>query len=155
MISVLSGVLARIISNSYLNVFQKKLTNYGSKPSVINFYTYLGLTVFCSVLIPWITLSYSNGLLFNFIVMGILGALGNYYIIKALSLGELSSLAPINSYKPIVALIVAFFYLHELPSIYAIFCPVGCKCHFGEFCRVSKFTICKQFKQKHAANNAE
>ena len=120
MISVLSGILARIISNSYLNVFQKKLTNYGSKPSVINFYTYLGLTVFCSVLIPWITLSYSNELVLNFIAMGILGALGNYYIIKALSLGELSSLAPINSYKPIVALVVAFFYLHELPSIYAI-----------------------------------
>ena len=120
MISVLSGVLARIISNSYLNVFQKKLTNYGSKPSVVNFYTYLGLTILCSFLIPWFTLSYSSELVLNFIAMGILGALGNYYIIKALSLGELSSLAPINSYKPIVALVVAFFYLHELPSVYAI-----------------------------------
>ena len=121
MIYVLTGVFTRIISNSYLNVFQKILTNEGNKSSVINFYTYLGLTLLSLIFIPFIDISFSNEVVFNFICMGILGALGNYFIIKALSAGELSSLAPINSYKPVIALIIAFFYLKEVPSLYALF----------------------------------
>ena len=120
MIYVLSGICARIVSNSYLNVFQKLLTDKGNTPSVVNFYTYLGLTVLSLILIPFVTISLSAEVVFNFICMGILGALGNYFIIKALSAGELSSLAPINSYKPIVALLIAFFYLKEVPSLIAI-----------------------------------
>ena len=119
MLSVLSGISTRIISNSYLNVFQKILTNQNNKPSVINFYTYLGLTLLCLCLIPFFKLIITTSLILNFIIMGLLGALGNYFIIKALSIGELSSLAPINSYKPIVALIFAFFYLKEIPSLIA------------------------------------
>ena len=120
MINILSGVLIRIISNSYLNVFQKHLTNSGSKPSVINFYTYLGLSVLSLCLIPFFSLNFSQTLIICIALMGILGALGNYFIIKALSLGDLSSLAPINSYKPIVALVIAFFWLNEIPSVNAI-----------------------------------
>ena len=120
MIFVLSGILTRIISNSYLNVFQKLLTNTGYKPSVVNFYTYLGLALFSLLLIPFFEINLSSELLINFFIMGILGALGNYYIIKALSLGELSSLAPINSYKPVVAIFIAFLYLKETPSFPAI-----------------------------------
>lgn len=120
MIYVLSGVTARIISNSYLNVFQKVLTNNGNPPSVVNFYTYLGLAILSFGLFPFFSININTSLLINFIVMGILGALGNYYIIKALSLGELSSLAPINSYKPIVAMAIAFLYLKEIPSLSAI-----------------------------------
>ena len=121
MLSVLSGILARIVSNSYLNVFQKILTNQNNKPSVVNFYTYFGLTILCICLFPFFSLNFSNELLTNFCIMGLLGALGNYYIIKALSIGELSSLAPINSYKPIVAMVIAFLYLKEIPSLFALF----------------------------------
>ena len=121
MIFVLSGILTRIISNSYLNVFQKLLTNAGNKPSVVNFYTYFGLALFSLLLIPFFQINLSSDLWINFAVMGFLGAMGNYYIIKALSLGELSSLAPINSYKPIVALLIAFLYLKETPSMFAVF----------------------------------
>ena len=120
MFSVLSGIFARIVSNSYLNVFQKILTNQNNKPSVVNFYTYLGLTILCICLFPFFSLNFSYELLINFLAMGLLGALGNYFIIKALSVGELSSVAPINSYKPVVALIIAFFYLNETPSFLAI-----------------------------------
>ncbi len=106
------AVLLRIVSNSYLNVCQKFLTNRGQKSSVVNFYTYLGL----SILILPITSLFSVELIKYALIMGALGALGNYFIIKALSIGELSMLAPINSYKPIVALIVGWVYLHEIPS---------------------------------------
>ncbi len=110
------GVLIRILSNSYLNVFQKILTNKGQSSSVVNFYTYLGLSILslgffktCSIeLLPLVLL------------MGLLGALGNYFIIKALSIGELSALAPVNSYKPIVALVIGLIFLKEIPSAEAL-----------------------------------
>ncbi len=109
------GILIRILSNSYLNVFQKFLTNRKEHPSVINFYTYLGLTVLGLFTCP--SPSFTHEIISNLLIMGLLGALGNYFIIKALSCGELSSLAPINSYKPIVALIFGIILLNEIPGI--------------------------------------
>ena len=119
MVLTLFGIIVRIFSNSYLNVFQKLLTNKGMRPSVVNFYTYLGLVV----LSVWgiSNFSISDAIIVNTLIMGILGALGNYYIIKAISIGELSSIAPINSYKPIVAMIIGFLYLGEIPSTTAFF----------------------------------
>ena len=116
----LLGVATRIVSNSYLNVFQKILTNFGNKSSVINFYSYLGLTLLGSLCVHNFIPIYSSEILQNVIIMGILGTLANYCIIKALSLGELSSLAPINSYKPLVAMFIGYFLLGELPSYTAI-----------------------------------
>lgn len=120
MFSIVAGITARIFSNSFLNVCQKILTEKGNKSSVINFYTYLGLALLGIFLIKGQFPLFSSELIINFILMGIFGALGNFFIIKSLSIGELSSIAPINSYKPIVALIIAFFYLGELPSYLAI-----------------------------------
>lgn len=114
MLSIILGILTRIVSNSYLNVFQKLLTNNGEKPSIINFYTYLGLSTLSIIAISY--LEFNLIILKNVIIMGILGSLGNYFIIKALSCGELSLLAPINSYKPVVALILGIFLLQEIPT---------------------------------------
>lgn len=116
MFYTLTALTTRIFSNSYINVHQKFLTKDGLSSSVVNFYTYFGLTVLSTLMLPFFYINFSYELLQNTIVMGILGALGNYYIIKALSIGELSSLAPINSYKPVAALIIGFFYLHEIPT---------------------------------------
>ena len=118
MINLVLGIFIRIFSNSFLNVFQKILTNKGESPSIINFYTYLGLTLIAVLICP--NPIFTQEILINFFVMGFLGAIGNYFIIKALSCGELSSIAPINSYKPIVALLLGFFVLKEIPQIEAI-----------------------------------
>ncbi len=118
MFYTITGVIIRIFSNSYLNVWQKILTGMGQRPSVVNFYTYLGLAILVLPLIPFC--AFNTEIALNFIVMGLLGALGNYFIIKALSIGELSTLAPINSYKPVVALIAGVLYLKEIPSPQAI-----------------------------------
>ena len=115
MLSLLLGIFTRIFSNSFLNVFQKILTNSGEKSSVVNFYSYLGLTIlgllFCRNII------FESNFLIYIIIMGLLGALGNYFIIKALSEDDLSELAPINSYKPVVALIFGIFMLSEIPNL--------------------------------------
>ena len=112
----LAGILIRIFSNSYLNVFQKILTTRGEKSSVINFYTYLGLSLAGVLFLHQVSLN----ILPLVLIMGFLGALGNFFIIKALSIGELSTLAPINSYKPVVALIFGIIFLHEIPTISAL-----------------------------------
>ena len=115
MFALLTGIIVRIFSNSYLNVFQKLLANKGEKASVINFYTYLGLTILGFVICPNPIITAE--IIKTMFLMGFLGAIGNYLIIKAVSCGELSSLAPINSYKPVFALILGIFLLKELPNI--------------------------------------
>lgn len=112
------GILIRIFSNSYLNVFQKILTNRGNYSSLINFYTYTGLLLIGLIICPNPVFTWK--LLPSILIMGLLGSVGNYLIIKALSCGELSTLAPINSYKPIIALIFGIFLLNEIPGIYEI-----------------------------------
>ena len=111
---LLISIISRIFSNSYINVCQKFLTIKGEYPSVVNFYTYLGLTLIG--LIGCQKPIFSIEILYNFFIMGLLGTLGNYFIIKALAIGELSTLASINSYKPIVALIFGIFLLNEIPG---------------------------------------
>ena len=113
------GIVVRIFSNSYLNVYQKLLSQKGERSSVINFYTYLGLSSLALLLSN--NLVFKTTMLPDIIIMGVLGALGNFFIIKALSCGELSTLAPINSYKPVVALIFGIFLLNESPNIIQLF----------------------------------
>ena len=119
MFSLILCIFIRIFSNSYLNVFQKLLTNKGEAPSIVNFYTYLGLTIIAFIVCP--NPIFNMEILRILLIMGVLGALGNYFIIKALALGELSSLAPINSYKPLIALFVGIMLLNEIPGLFELF----------------------------------
>ncbi|MBQ8886102.1 MAG: DMT family transporter [Candidatus Gastranaerophilales bacterium] len=119
MINVLTifFLIVRIISNPIANVFQKKLsTNISSL--VINFYTYLFLSIISSFLI--FSQDISNILNLEFIslviIAGFLCALGTICLIKAINIGELSVIGPINSYKSVIGLISAIFLLKEIPS---------------------------------------
>jgi len=115
------AVLLRILSNPFGNVFQKQLTSKSNHPLLINFLTYLLLSVFCifiAISVHWRDLPkqfwvYS-------ILGGIAGALGNGFLIKALQKGDLSVLGPINSYKSVVGIIVAIFLLGEIPNVWGI-----------------------------------
>lgn len=87
-----------------------------------NFYTYFILGIFCipfAFKIDWISLP-QEFWYFAF-VAGFLCSVGNACLVKALQLGELSVLGPINSYKCIVGMFVAIFLLHEIPSVLGIF----------------------------------
>lgn len=116
MFLIIIAVIIRNFSNSFLNVFQKILTSKGEFSSIVNFYTYLGLMILGVLTCP--NPIFDKDILSILLVMGFLGALGNFFIIKALSLGELSSLAPINSYKPIIALILGIFLIKEIPEFH-------------------------------------
>ena len=51
-------------------------------------------------------------------IVGLLGATGNGFLIKALEKGEISVLGPINAYKSIVGMIFGIFLLKEIPNIF-------------------------------------
>lgn len=119
-LSLIIFVLIRILSNPLANVFQKKLSDSYSS-FVINFYTYFLLSIFC---ICRINILNEFNFTTNFIILialcGFLCTLGMVCMIKAINIGELSVLGPINSYKSIISLILAFFMLKEIPTIQGI-----------------------------------
>lgn len=113
-------LLIRILSNPIANVFQKKLANENSALT-INFYTYLLLSLCCLPFIHFI-LAQSYSFYFWFIVFmcGFLCTLGILCIIKAINIGELSVIGPINSYKSVVGLVASLFLLKEIPSLFGL-----------------------------------
>lgn len=115
------AVLLRILSNPFANVFQKQLTAKNNHPLLVNFLTYLLLSVFCIFLVigvQWQELS--RQFWFYSVWGGIAGALGNGFLVKALQKGDLSVLGPINSYKSVVGIIVAIFLLGEIPNFWGV-----------------------------------
>lgn len=120
-ILVALAVILRILSNPLANVFQKQLTSKGNHPLIVNFLTYFLLSLCCGILALFIRIP---GLGKDFwiysILGGIVGALGNGFLVKALQMGDLSILGPINSYKSVVGIIVGIFLLSEFPTIWGV-----------------------------------
>lgn len=109
------------MSNSFGNVYQKRLTEININPFFINAATYISLSILC---IPFVVAQgvdfVSEQFLITAAVVGVLGALGNGFLVKALQNGELSVLGPINAYKSVFGLLFAFILLKEIPSLYGI-----------------------------------
>ncbi|UTA69141.1 EamA family transporter [Emticicia sp. 21SJ11W-3] len=115
---LLLAVLLRIVANPLANVFQKKLTVSGVSALTVNFLTYFILGAAClifSVRLDWHT---TNAEYYVYsVIMGLLGALGNLYLVKALQMGDLSVLGPINAYKAVISMLIGLFVLNEIPSV--------------------------------------
>jgi drug/metabolite transporter (DMT)-like permease len=115
------AVLLRILSNPVGNVFQKQLTAKGHHPLVVNFMTYLLLSVVCILFAFGVNWRSLPGAFWLYSLLGgIVGASGNGFLVKALEKGELSVLGPINAYKSIVGLLVGMVLLNEFPTIWGI-----------------------------------
>ncbi|HEY0677649.1 MAG TPA: EamA family transporter [Chitinophagaceae bacterium] len=112
------AVTLRIISNPLGNVYQKQLTIKGHHPMLINFLTYLLLSLTCIFILFTVTWKKLPGEFWIYSILGgIVGALGNGFLVKALQQGDLSILGPINSYKSVVGIVVAIFLLGEIPNL--------------------------------------
>lgn len=114
------AVILRIFSNPVANLFEKRVST-NSSSLFTSFYSYLIMGLCC---IPF-SLNYNWSLLpqkfwIYTLVAGLLCATGRACMIKALQLGELSVLGPINSYKSIVGMVLAIILLSEFPSLYGI-----------------------------------
>jgi drug/metabolite transporter (DMT)-like permease len=115
------AVLLRIFSNPLANVFQKQLTTKNNHPLLINFLSYFLLSFFClfiAINIQWQDL-HQQFWLYS-ILGGIIGSIGNGFLVKALQKGELSVLGPVNAYKSVAGIIVAIFLLGEIPNFWGV-----------------------------------
>ncbi len=115
------AVILRIFSNPVANMYEKKVSTGGSSLYTA-FYSYLIMGLCC---IPFAFNVDWTAMPLDFwkyaITAGALCATGRACMVKALQLGELSILGPINSYKSVVGLIIGIFLLSEIPSLYGLF----------------------------------
>lgn len=115
------AILFRIFSNSFSNVFQKKLTKNGEAATCINCINYILMSLISIPLLLLVNFSLITPEFWLYAIAGgITGAIGNCFMVLALKQGELSILGPINSYKAIVGMIFGIFLLHEYPNIYGL-----------------------------------
>ena len=120
-IFVVSAVLLRVVSNPLANVYQKQLTTKGNKPLVVNFISYFLLAILCLLLALIVEIPDLSVQFWIYSILGgIAGALGNGFLIRALQLGDLSVLGPINSYKSVVGVLIGILLLSEIPNIWGI-----------------------------------
>lgn len=120
MLATLTALCLRVISNPLANVYQKKICQNNSS-LLCNFYTYFILGILCvpfALNVNWT--AFPKEFWIFAITAGFLCSTGNACLVKALQIGELSVLGPINSYKCIVGMIVAVFVIHEIPSFAGI-----------------------------------
>lgn len=136
MFITVAALISRILSNPAANALQKILSERYSSIS-INVYSYFFLSLFCIVWIicastgfanlsnPDIAISGWKDLSYVYwcyaALAGILCTLGSVCLIKALQLGEMSVLGPINSYKCLVGLFFGWLLLGEIPHFSEIF----------------------------------
>ncbi|RYF45775.1 MAG: EamA/RhaT family transporter, partial [Cytophagaceae bacterium] len=111
------AVLIRIVANPLSNVFQKQLTQQAANPLFVTSATYGLLMLVC--LIFWPQLQFT-GLSAEFwvsmLVASLFAMFGNVFLVKAMHLGDLSVLGPINAYKAVVGMLVSVFILNEIPG---------------------------------------
>ncbi len=110
------ALLARIVSNPLANMLQKKNAEFNSS-FAINLFTSFFMFVLISPFGFTINFfRFSCDFYILVFLSGFLCFLGTLCLIKALSLGEMSVLGPVNSYKSVIGLLGAFFILGEIPS---------------------------------------
>lgn len=111
------AVLVRIIANPLSNVFQKQLTQRAANPLFIMSVTYGVLTMVGLVFWPQLRL---YGLPIEFwrsmLVSSLFAMFGNVFLVRAMHIGDLSVLGPINAYKALVGMLFSIFLLNEIPG---------------------------------------
>ena len=110
-------LIVRVFASPVVNVFQKKLTNSGMHPVAVVLIVY----IFFSVLSLGYLLNsgighYTSVFWIYMIMLGIIDALGNIFLIRSLKTIDLSVFGPLNAYKPVIALILSYFIVKEVPS---------------------------------------
>lgn len=112
-----SAVLLRIVANPLSNVFQKQLTQRSAEPLFVIWATYGFLGLACLAVWPQLRFVGLPVVFWQSIgLAGLLAMLGNVFLVKALHIGDLSVLGPINAYKSVIGIIVGLVLLNEVPG---------------------------------------
>ncbi|GAB4037858.1 EamA family transporter [Spirosoma gilvum] len=109
------AVLVRIIANPLSNVFQKQLTQRAADPLFVISATYGFLALVCLAFWPQLRFRGLPDVFWaSMLVTSVLAMFGNVFLVKALHIGDLSVLGPINAYKSVVGLITGMVLLNEI-----------------------------------------
>ena len=115
------AVFIRIVANPLANVFQKQLTHRAVDPLFVAGATFGLLTVACFP--GWSRLQFdglSTSFWLNMVLTSLFAVLGNVFLVRALRIGDLSVLGPINAYKSVVGLLLGVVILQEIPSLWGV-----------------------------------
>jgi drug/metabolite transporter (DMT)-like permease len=109
-------VLARVCLSVSANAVQKRLVFHGALVSRLWLLTYLlmlGPACFLAAVNPVLE---SESFWGDILLGGFIDALGNLAMVAALRLTDLSVFGPLNAFRPVLALIFGWLFLHENPS---------------------------------------
>ena len=111
-------VLARVVTNPLTNVFQKQLTQRSAHPLFVIAATHGVLTAFALPLLFVRQPLAALGAEFWSYMLGaaMLAVVGNVLLVYALRSADLSVLGPINAYKSVLSVVIAFILIGELPT---------------------------------------
>lgn len=100
-----------------VNVFQKKLTNNDVSPELIVSFSYLFFVLLSIPAIIYLMPFELTGEFWIYILLlGVFDIFGNMFLVKSLKTIDLSVFGPLNSYKPIFAIIFSVILLGEIPT---------------------------------------
>lgn len=115
------AVLARIVANPLSNVFQKRLTQRAADPLFVISATYASLALVCLLAWPELRVwGLPPAFWYSMLITSVLAMFGNVFLVKALHIGDLSVLGPINAYKSVVGLLISIFLLNEVPGWWGV-----------------------------------
>lgn len=118
----LALLLIRVAASAWASVLQKQLFAQGYRPTEI---VYRGLAWMTIASTPAVIASYLmhpndgtpwSAMAFPLAVACLLDGVGNVLLVASIGRGELSVIGPINSYKPLVGLLGAWWWLGERPG---------------------------------------
>ncbi len=88
---------------------------------LVNFLTYFLLSVICIFIAGFLNWPILPMQFWIYSILGgLAGALGNSFLVKALQLGDLSVLGPINSYKSLIGIFMGMILLGEVPNLWGM-----------------------------------
>ncbi len=111
-------IFGRLLSSSLSNVVQKKLTHHEAHPFFIVMMAYLILSLICMPLlpiIPWPSLSPDFWIMIVFAALA--DMIGTVFLVLSLSTTDLSVFGPLNAYKVVISMLLAFIFIGEVPDI--------------------------------------
>jgi drug/metabolite transporter (DMT)-like permease len=117
----MTGILflaIRVLASPTVNLFQKRLTQSGVSPVFVVLVAYI---FFSSIAIPYLAFTNSSGFPREFwyymVPLAIVDAFGNMFLVRSIKTVDLSVFGPLNAYKPVVALLLSVFIIHEIPTM--------------------------------------
>lgn len=111
-------IAGRVLASPLVNVFQKKLMNRKVVPEFILMLSYLFFVLLSiPILIIKQPFDFPAEFWIYIVLLGVFDVFGNMFLVKSLQTIDLSVFGPLNSFKPVFALVISAFLIDEIPGI--------------------------------------